>query len=396
MKYILTFFFAFVLLANTTGLYATELRAGEEQQITDDIDGDLYLAGGTIRVDARVEGDLLAAGGNISVNDSISGDIMLTGGDLHLNGYTGDDVRAFGGDIKLSDEVAGDVIVFGGEVYIERSATIHGDLVIFGGYVVLDGAVKGAVKLKGANFQMNGYVGGDMDVRTEHFFIDGEVKGNVVLVADRISLGEEAAFYGDVTYWSESGEIDFGGTVMDGTVYFDPELKPVTEISWKKSLWGFTAFIVLYALAMLLLLLFVNYLFRSYFERAAKNMEKDMVKSLVYGVLYLVATPMLAAFLLITIIGIPISFLVFALYGFSLLVGRVMAAVLLSHFLKHRYSKNWGSGMLLLVSIGIFIALRLVSFIPFIGWLISLTVLSLTFGQLIVSRSTNKKAADRN
>jgi len=50
------------------------------------IDGDLYVAGGTIIIDGTINGDLIAAGGTITVNGMVDGSIMAAGGTVNING----------------------------------------------------------------------------------------------------------------------------------------------------------------------------------------------------------------------------------------------------------------------------------------------------------------------
>src|SRR5207253_2911768 len=66
------------VLAMPTGASATEFRHEERLTIAKDevIHGDLFAAGGRIRVEGTIEGDLVMAGGDIEISGHVLGDVL--------------------------------------------------------------------------------------------------------------------------------------------------------------------------------------------------------------------------------------------------------------------------------------------------------------------------------
>ncbi|BFP41713.1 hypothetical protein FGF1_25580 [Flavobacteriaceae bacterium GF1] len=347
---------------------------------------DVYLAGETVSVNASIGGDMVAAGGKIVIKDTIQQDLVVAGGEVHVRGYVKDDVRAAGGELTLDNIVEDDVIVFGGEVEITEDAIIHGNLINFSGTIDLNGEVKGMVKAHGGELNINGKIAKDATLNGGDILIDGEIRGTSTIAAEEIEIGDNAKFYGDVEYWSEEGVVDFKNSLINARATINEELAyDRKEFSWKK--WGMATlgFWVFYVLSTFLILLLLNWAFKEVFVKAVEFLEGDFWKSLGYGLIYLVGLPFLIAVAFMIVIGIPISMFLLAFYIFSILFGHLVAALLLTHFLNKRREKPWGFWTLVFVALGIAIVLRLLTVIPFIGWLISLVLLAVSYGVIALA-----------
>ena len=371
--------------------YGSDFKGGERVSITEPVIGDLYVAAGEIDVRAPISGDLVVAGGEISVEDSVMQDILIAGGQLYLNGFVGDDIRAAGGRIKITNRITGDLVVFGGEINIQEDAIIDGDLRVFGGEVYIRGVIKGAIKSSGGKIYFRGTAEGDVELQAEELEIDGEIKGRSTLVAENIILGDQAKFYQEVEYWREDAEMDFGTSLVNTSARYDIELK---EIGKDRGPFGlaFGPLGLIYVLSILLILILLNFLFNRPLAQAGERLNQEPTRSLGYGAAYFIGLPILVVLLLVTVIGIPIALLFLALYAFSLLFGLSITSVVAAKAMKIKYNyKHWGTWMLVLVSAGVFVVLKLLTLIPFIGWLFYLIVLVVAFGAILVDLLPQKK-----
>lgn len=158
---------ASVVVAQDTALDG-KLRVGETVLVPADetIDGDLYLAAGTVTMDGTVDGDLTATGGQVTVNGTVTGDVLATGGMVSIVGNVEGDLRSAGGQINISGEVAEDALAAGGQITIASGGTIEGDLIVTGGDVRMAGAVNGSIEASGGAYERTGTVGG-----TENVFV---------------------------------------------------------------------------------------------------------------------------------------------------------------------------------------------------------------------------------
>jgi hypothetical protein len=112
------------------------------------IDHDVSVTGGTAVVDGVIDGDLAVMGGEAIVNGSVTGEVAVFGGNLRINGKIDQDAAVFGGAIKNHGVLGGDLAVIGGTVELDSGSTVSGDIVAIGGTIDQDSnaVVNGKVK----------------------------------------------------------------------------------------------------------------------------------------------------------------------------------------------------------------------------------------------------------
>jgi hypothetical protein len=374
---------------------AAGFKSGDVIVVSLPFGDDLYVAGGKVVVAEPVAGDLLAAGGNMILNGSVGGDLQIAGGSLILNSAVEDDVRAVGGEIVFTSTAGGDLIAYGGDVTIPTGAVVNGDVVVGAGNLHLGGTVRGNLRVHAGSLDLSGTVLGDANLYgTDKVHLKGRIEGETVLVGREIELAPGASFGKGVTYWRKDGEMDFGLAPVGGQLRFDPELmiKEKAELPFpserqvKRGLAAamgglfigtFLSGIVVIVLAILLM--------KGVFREAGDVLYRSYLKSTGVGFLVLLLLPLVGFLALITVVGIPLGMLILVIFAFSLLFGRVITAVAFAAWIERRRSAEWGTGRLLLVSIGLFAAIKLVSLAPFIGWLVVLFVVCAGYGSLVLS-----------
>lgn len=144
-----------------------KLRAGSQVVVPaeETIEGDLYASGGLVRVEGTVDGDLIATGGQVRLTGEVTGDLIASGGMVDVSGQVEGDVRAAGGQLTVSGSIGEDLFVAGGQVTLSSSGEVGEDLVFAAGQMTLDGSVTGDVMGTTGNYQRDGNVGGDENVR---------------------------------------------------------------------------------------------------------------------------------------------------------------------------------------------------------------------------------------
>jgi hypothetical protein len=369
------------LALNVIPAFAYRIEYGSNVTISQPVHEDLYITGGTVTINAPVYGDLIIGGGTIFINDTVTNDILLAGGNTTFNGYVGDDLRCVGGTSRIQKNVLGDVVVAGGEVFIIKGATVGG-LAISGGNVTVDGDVNGEVHSVAGNLFLNGNMANRVDCRGGKITVNGNIIGPAVLAADAINIGQNASFRNSVRYWNREGSLDFNQALKGGTAVYDPSLK-INGNRWyylgAASLLG-----LLWYMGMALLMTFViQYLFAAIMKNAVVDARPHLLKSLGIGFLYFVAVPIAVVVGFITLIGIPVALLVLFAYIILLLLATVITAVTIANWLNYQRSFNWSNNRLALAAFGIFILLKLLTSIPFIGWLILFLLICSAFGTII-------------
>jgi cytoskeletal protein CcmA (bactofilin family) len=360
------------------------MRWGEEVTISAPVEGDLYVAGGTVLINAPVNGDLIIVGGKVMINDSVSMDVLIAGGTVSINGPVADDIRCAGGNVDLSSSVGGDVILAGGELTVDPSSVIDGNVVISGGRITLGGRVKRDVRAMGGEFVCNGMVDGDLEARSETMTLDAPVHGNARIAAKSIGLGPGAKFHGDVRYWNEN-ETLATSVVAGKQLVFDPTLS-VPGGRWVYL--GFTSAVMFfwYVGTALLMISIIQYFFSRTMLRAAGLALQESIKSLGFGFLLLVATPVAIIVSLITIVGVPVAIILAFAYITLLVLATVISSVVISNWLNRVYGgSNWSFVKIVAAAFGIFVFLKLATLTPVVGPLIMVLVTCIAIGSIVLS-----------
>jgi cytoskeletal protein CcmA (bactofilin family) len=392
MKVSALFLTIVISIINYSNLYS-QYHYGEEVYITERQKGDVYIGAEKISIENVIEGDLMAAGANISISDSVLSDLTCAGASIKLSGFVGDDVRCAGGTIDIKGIIGDDLILFGGDLNIDRETTVNGQLLAFGGDTRLNGHVKGKAKVLGAKLVLDGVIENGFEFEGEKIIINGTIKGDSKIAANEIEFGDRALIDGNLEYWSEEGEVVFRNNLVLGKATFNPELALETRPwQWSFSKPLFWLLPLFYVLASLLILLLLNLFFGKYFKIASHFVREDFSKSLGVGVLYLLGFPILIAILFAIVIGIPLAVLLLILYIFSLLFGHAIASVMLAQYINDKQQKHWKMGMITIISLGLFLVIKLVTIIPFLGWLWSIIIIGSVYGGMILSQRKLKKA----
>jgi hypothetical protein len=390
--YMKQFIFIFLLLITMLQTYALRVEFGNDIIIDRPVYEDLYISGGGVTINAPVYGDLIIAGGTVTVNDSVSNDILVIGGTVRINGYTGDDIRCAGGEIHILESIGGDLVVAGGKIEIGKSATVNGSQFISGGDVVIDGIIKGKMNTIGGNITFNGVAENAIDCRGGNLTMNGRVMGPAVLTGNKLVLGNRAVFNQDVRYWNGAGRTNFQPQLKKGTATFDLTLQPQTG-HWY--FLGLTTFfmVIWYTGTVLLMILILQYLFRNILKRSGDTLFSHALKSLGYGVLFFVGVPVLAVIAFLSLIGLPLGFILLFFYFMALLLTTVITSLVAANWLNNRYNYNWSFRKIIFAAFGIFIIFKLISLTPFLGGLIMIILACTAFGAILLNVNFHRRKA---
>jgi len=370
-----------------------QIEANEDITLTQNEKDDLYLAGESITTDAQINGDLVAAGSTIIINDSIHQDLIVAGGTIKVKGYIKDDIRAAGGKLIIDTTVGDDIVVFGGDVLITDNAIINGNLIAFSGTIEMNGTVKGMMKAYGGDLKINGKIAQGTVLYTENLEINGEITGKSKIVSEEIRIGTNAKFFNDVDYYSENEKVDFKNSLKNATANFNESLaQDQPQLPWKFFGVAAVGFWIFYLLSAFLVILILNALLKNFLPKAAKSLDKDMLKSLGYGLIYLLGVPLLIFFTFIIIIGIPVGLFLLPIYIFSVIIGHLLIALLFTYYLNEKKEYNWNFWSISFIALAIAAALRLITFIPVLGFIISIIVIAIAYGLIGVALFQNRKA----
>jgi hypothetical protein len=367
--------FVIVLLASSLCLaipgWGIQLKSGENVSIPagTSTPDDVYAFASNVDVAGRVIGDVLACGGQVNVTGDVTQDVMLTGGNVSFSGKAGDDVMAAGGTVTVAGSVAEDATITGGRITFAKDSTVTRDVLVAGGSIALGGSIGRNAKISGGQVQLDGPIGGSVDVD-----------------ADQLTVGPNAVIKGDLTYTAkQKPQISPLAKIMGKTIEKPAAARPKPLCAFGcKAAWWFLRFAMLLVAGLVVIAL----------APKAAELSADAVfgrfwLSLLVGFLFLTVVPIAAVIVMCTVLGLPLGLILFAAYLISMYLSRVFVGLAIGRWLFKRFGNESMSPYLGLL-VGLLI-LWLLTAIPFVGNLIHLLALLVGLGALVTARYTMMK-----
>jgi len=357
-------FILLALLAFPHLSYAAKFGADDHVNVDKAVTDDLYVAGNEIRVRSTIEGDLFMGGNEVILDGEVSEDVFAGGKNVTLTGLLKDDLRAAGESIRVESKVEDDVMLAGQNITIEESSGIGGDFLFAGSVIRLEAPVKGDLKGTG-----------------ESIYINSQVEGDVTIYnSGKLTFGPKGKIIGNLTYSSLSkAEIPAG--VVTGKVIFKEKSTPSKE-GMEGVMAGFSLYGLLSSLFFGLILIGAA---RHFSLHNSKRAMESPFKSMGIGFLLLISVPAASFLLIFTVIGIPLSLILFAIWLVILYVGTILAAILMGGYLVKVDEKSSFLRLLGSFSLGALL-LTVLSFIPFFGWALRFLVVLIALGGLFLGQ----------
>jgi len=331
------------------------LPAGEE------VKTDLIVLADHTQINGDVDGDLIVWSHSVTVNGHVKGDVLAFAQDLHVNGTVDGNVRACVQTLQLNSAVTRNVMGWAGDVNLEEKARVNGTMTLGFGQAQLDGEVAGDLLAYGGEIGVNGLLGHNAMIRAGHVTIGSkaEIKGQTKVesheqpeVSPTAKLGSPMEF----TLTKRGPERDYSSA----------------RFYWHQILlWGAS-----FVFGLAVLLLAPGFFFDT--ERACRK----AAQSIGLGLLFLVATPILAIIVCITIVGLGVGISaillwVIAIYSAQVYVGSWLGERILG--------EGVGVGPALgRLALGLLI-LRAAHILPYIGGWIAFIVMVWGLGAVVLA-----------
>jgi cytoskeletal protein CcmA (bactofilin family) len=355
-----------LLVAGAQAGLGTEVRSGTLVSVPSGttVPDDLMAFGQDISVGGKVSGDLLAFGSQVSSEGNIAQDAVVAAGTVNIGGRVGDDLRAAGGTVNVVGVIGDNASVAGGTITMANTSSIGRDLQVAGGNVAINGAVRRNLQVAGGDVTINGTIGGD-------------VRAN----ADQLALGPGAVIRGNLTYTSGKKVNISPGARVAGNIVFKP--RPAKErrapgIAGSVAFWLIT-FFALYLVGVLLVALAPRMA-----VEIADRISGAAGVSLLVGLILLVVVPIVAVFMMVTVIGIPLAFILLFAYAVMIYISRIYVGLAIGRWIFGRAGRTETSPYLNLL-IGLLI-IWLVGAMPVVGWLVNFVAIIIGLGALAYHR----------
>ena len=118
------------------------ILAGETVSFSGDATGDILIAGGNVRVKGDSEGDVRAIGATVILDGVVKKNVTVLGGSVIIEegSMIEGNLYVAGGSVELRGKVGGNAIVYGSQMIFTGQVSGNGDFKTTGGVVIRDDA----------------------------------------------------------------------------------------------------------------------------------------------------------------------------------------------------------------------------------------------------------------
>lgn len=346
---------SFIVLCITLGLIHTnvsalEIIAEEDVTITTEQTSDVVIAWGEVDIKSTLRQDAIIAWWDILINAPILQDLMFAGWDISVNWAVSDDVRWIGWNIVINKDVAWDVILAAWDIRIEKDVTIGWDLIIASGKTVIDWTVLWKLRFIWGKLTLNGKIWWDAQIYVEKFKTTS-VSGAVINWNLEYKSDSKIELLENMTVW---------------TVNFE-------EAIWKKQFKediedSLMSYVIIKILFIFIFSTVLFFFFQKFYNRAGKILSEQTGKSFLYGILTFLLIPILAILFFISIIGVPIGFLLVFWFVMLIIFLEVINVTVLTALIIEKIPKLNVNYIKILIILVLSIFMALINWIDIIIW----------------------------
>lgn len=127
---------------------------------------------------------------------------------------------------------------------------------------------------------------------------------------------------------------------------------------------------ICYHMVVFVFLMMFQYFFRDILQKAADQAIHQSLKSILFGLAFLIVVPVISLLLMITLLGIPLGLLLLFVYVIIILLATFLTSVSVANWITLLGKDSWGFWPLCILSLAIFLVITLLLRIPVLGWVI--------------------------
>lgn len=383
--------FAALVLAGAAATTAQAQYIGGDLNLEVDDRGDVFILAADVSLRGRVGGDIEGAAADVWIDADVGGDISMASADFRLSGRVGGDVNVGAADINLEGEVLGSANL--GAADITLTGRVEGDLNAGGALVTIEESafVGGDAELGGREVVVRGTIAGEADIVAREVRITGTIQGPVEIRARHIHIEDGARIGGAVTIEGPNEPvIAEGADIPQGWTYEFAEISerefgdyegPDFNFSFGPPAWAFASVFAFSAFVLGMLAALIAP--RSVGAVAMAFRGRPWVSGLLGLVVFAISPVLIGTLfvlLLVTIIGIPLAFILVFAYPVILFLGFAFGGMALGDLVFNREGGQAGLGLRTLSFLVAIVAIAALGAIPVLGWLISVIVLCIGLG----------------
>ncbi len=368
-KYLLGAFvglFAFIILGFGARAHAfSAFRSGNNATVatSETINSTLFTGGRDVVISGNVNGDVFCGGSTINISGTITGDVICAGQTINITGKVDGNVRLVGQTITLNGVITRNATVAGQTITLDSKAKIGQD-----------------AHIAGSTFNLNGTIGRDLLTGATNVNVAGtvgrDIKGNM----DTLYLGGTSKVKGGVDYTSTNQIIRAPGAVVKNAI--TRHIPTERQRSFPRLALFTRVAALIFALVLLLTAVILTALMPRVVSSVSEHGISKPWMAMLTGFVASLVVPIFSILLFITVVGIPLAFLM--MMAWMLIV--VSSGLFTAYYVGRRVW-NEQKNHVLTVLVGGFILLVL-TMLPLLGLLVIMA--SFWFGSGMVLMELNR------
>jgi hypothetical protein len=258
--------------------------------------------------------------------------------------------------VEAGAHLLDDIIAAGARITLRPAARIGGDAVLAGGRLRIEAPIEGGLRAAGRDI-----------------LLDGAVAGDVYLEGRSIVIGPNARIGGALTYRGHSVQIAPATQITGEVTALQPRPRPNLRPLAGIAMWAAAALLF----GLFLMAVVISAAFPRLMNDTADVLRTRPLSMLGLGAALAILTPVAVLVLIVTLLGLPLAFVLgaaFALLWPLALVGAVYAGAMLARARLRRNAAApstaaralWAGAAMI-----VFILLGLIPVIGFIVWLVA-------------------------
>lgn len=335
---------------------------------------DYYASASVIEISGICKGDVYVAGTQILVDGVIEGDLICVCASLQITGEVQGSLRGLCGQTLISGKV-------GKNMTLASAAFTSTPFSQFDANVFLASSTADV-----SGVFLKDFYAGSTNIR-----FSGQDMGNAYLYAGSIRLNSNAEVKGNLEY-SSPNPIDIQKGAVVGRLI---EKKHNSKLYSKSMIFNnimlgskIAATLMNLAFTILIGIILIK-VWPNLFVRSLNNLKHHLTKSLMQGIIFLIAVPVIGLILLITVLGIPIALTLVAFSVLGLYTAKIYSLHYVADRIKHHYVPKWGLIPLYSVLCIVYFTLQM---IPYIGMAMSWGFTLVGLGASIYFPKVHKKS----
>lgn len=325
-----------------------------------------------------------ASSGQIEANSVQKNYFYAGSDDVNLsNPVEGDAFICTSGTVNISSTINGNVFVLASSVNVLNSANIQGSLFNTSYSLSIDGSIGSNVYNFSKALNFTGTIDLDLFSASNKSTLSGNIYRNANISSDDLEFTDSASINGDLNYSSKE-QVSVSDNMVKGKTSYtivstDDE---GTSFKAKDFVISLISFIVL-----ALVIFAISKWLKLKFMDSDLEFFKTLPKYLLYGLIGLIVTPILAVLLLMFEVTLSLTVILIALYISALIVASSIVVVILAKLLAGKIAQKYTNSNVTLITVlsilVICLAYKLLQLIPVFGTILTFAFALVGLGILL-------------